>query len=49
MDSDGAIGFFQIDEIAGKAFDVAIKDQTDELSIAIDDRRTGIPADDIGG
>ena len=44
VNGDGAIRGFVIDEIADQTFDVAIKRDADKLTIAIDERRTGVAA-----
>src|SRR5262245_43853000 len=47
MHGDGSVRFLQVDEIPGETLDVAVEDKTDELAVAIDNGRSGIPPDDI--
>src|SRR6185503_5200558 len=42
-----AVGFFGIHEVTDQAFDVPIEDDADKVSAAVDNRRTGIAADNV--
>src|SRR5262245_54591825 len=47
VNCDSAIGFFDVDKVAGQTFDVAVEDDAHELAITINHGRTGVAADDV--
>src|ERR1039457_5535179 len=49
VDGYGAVGGPVVDVVAHQGFDVAVEDQADDLTLGIDDRRSGIAADDVVG
>src|ERR1017187_158190 len=49
VDGHGAVGGSVVDVIAHQGFDVAVEDQADDFTFGIDDRRSGIAADDVVG
>src|SRR4051794_36201686 len=49
MDRHGSGLFLSINEVEHQRLDVAVKDQTDDLGVLIDDGAARVAADDVGG
>ena len=47
MDGDGTGLFVCVDVIAGQRLHVAVKDQADQFTSSVDNRASGVAADDI--
>ena len=47
MYGDGAVGLFDVDEIARQAFDVAVENDAYEVAIPIDYRRARVASNDV--